>query len=443
MLVVVKVPKVRSWLLLVALVIWSAGCVQTATTTTAGGPTTTTIPHSTLGTTAPITTLVGRPVVPIGIESLPDGLRRQIIDLVAVTEDVRGLRFLQAPNVVVVDKAELAERVQGLIDEDAADAEIDGLIYGLLGLIGKDVDFVGLLGDLYGEQVAGYYNGEAGELVFSKKTEELSPLEASVLVHELTHELTDQHFKFFDQFNALIDADRFDEASAWQALIEGDAVFAEVLHLQTLSRREQLALFEESEAISTDVRDNSPDFLLDQFVYPYESGARMVAGLYQQGGGYDAVNAAYASPPQSTEQVLHSNTDPPVLVDVPEVQLAGYDLVRTSAWGELTFQAVLDQEIGQSAREAIVGWGGDGYRVYRQGDDAVFFLIYQGDSTDDAREMATALRQIAADSVDTAQRNDNTYTGDDFAYVARTGDSVTFIAATDPSAGADVVAQLG
>ncbi len=423
-------------LVVLSLLVWS--CVPSGDGPTTVPPT----PEVTTTVVGTTTAVLGRPVVPGGIEELPPALQDQIIELVALTEEIRELRFIKPPKVVVVEAEELSTRVEELIKTEADSAEVDDLIFGLLGLIDKDIVLEDLLVELYGDQVAGYYDGDADELVFKGRKDQLTSLESSVLVHELTHALSDQHFDFFQPYNDLFDADRFDEAAGWQAIIEGDAVFSEVRRLQLMSRRDRLAFLEEARKVDTSILDSTPTFLAEQFVYPYETGVQYVAALYTN-GGYESINAAYVNPPRSTEQVLRSKEEAPLEVAAPELTMPGYELVRTSTWGELAFQAMFNQEVAADSRAATVGWGGDGYRVYRNGDDIVFVMAYRGDATDDAREMAGALRKLAANSIDTSQRDGEVFTGNDFAYVAREGDAVTFVAATDPEVQALVVAQVG
>jgi hypothetical protein len=73
----------------------------------------------------------------------------------------------------------------------------------------------------------------------------------------------------------------------------------------------------------------------------------------------------------------------------------------------------------------------------------VFVLVYQGDQTEDAIEMATALtRYIDVGMAVEGDGSGQTYTGEDYAFLSREGDRVVFVAATDPAVGATVVRSL-
>ena len=69
------------------------------------------------------------------------------------------------------------------------------------------------------------------------REEGFSVVQRGTMIHELTNALTDDQLDFHTSYTAMLDEDRLDEASAYQALIEGDASMAELLYLQTLTRK--------------------------------------------------------------------------------------------------------------------------------------------------------------------------------------------------------------
>ena len=71
-----------------------------------------------------------------------------------------------------------------------------------------DFELLETILSLYGEAVAGYYDGDTGELVVTATQDEFSPLEEATIVHELTHALTDQVLEFNDRYNQLFDEQR-------------------------------------------------------------------------------------------------------------------------------------------------------------------------------------------------------------------------------------------
>src|SRR3989337_749978 len=229
----------RRIFLLVAFALAVGACTSTTIgSTTTSVATTTSAPEDTT-TTTETTTTTTIPNGPLpGTEELSDEVREEMVRLVGVTEEIRELQFLEMPTVTAVTAEELESRVRAQIEEDAVDFPADAALYKLLGLLEEDVDLETMITDLYGEQVAGYYDGETRELVVPITTEGFSVVQQATLVHELTHALTDQNFDFDPIFEAMIDEERLDQASAYQALIEGDASLAELHYLQTLSQAE-------------------------------------------------------------------------------------------------------------------------------------------------------------------------------------------------------------
>ena len=385
--------------LLCAFVLIAACTPSSSTTSTVS---TTAAPSSTTSTTTEPSTST---TLPPGTEELPEALREDVARLIGVTEELRGLEFVTQPLITVVTDDELAERVRAQIQEDYVDADVDEALYKLLGLVDPAFDLRQTVSDLYGEQVAGYYDGETEELVVPARDNEFTILQEVTLVHELTHALTDQVLDFHPRFTALHDEDHFDAASAFQALIEGDASFTEILFVEQMTPEEQRQFLEEAFEIDTSLPPGIPQFIEDSLVFPYEAGFGFVAGIHGD-GGFTSVDEAYASPPASTEQILDPSTyleDLPQSVDVPTGLLDGYEISYGSTWGELGFRLIFDQELG-GEDDTAEGWGGDAYDLYFNGADAAMILLYEGDQESDSDEMYEALRAYITEAMDTASR---------------------------------------
>jgi len=423
--------------------------VVLAACTPSGFPTstavvTTAVPSSTTSSTFEPSTST---TLPPGTEELPEALREEVARLIGVTQELRGLEFVTQPMITVVSDQELAERVRTQIQEDYVDADVDEALYKLLGLVDPAFDLRQTVSDLYGEQVAGYYDGETEELVVPARDDEFSILQEVTLVHELTHALTDQVLDFHPRFTALHDQDRFDEASAFQALIEGDASLTEILFVQQMIPADQQRFLEEAFEIDTSLPPGIPQFIEDSLVFPYEAGFGFVAGIHEQ-GGFTAVDEAYASPPASTEQVLDPSAyqeDEPKVVDTPTGLLDGYEISYGSTWGELGFRLIFDQELGGDD-DAALGWGGDAYDIYSNGTEAAMILVYQGDREADSDEMYAALQQYIAEALDTGEATPDgggfSFSGNDYAFVSQSGDRVAWVVAGDPGVGATLRSWL-
>jgi hypothetical protein len=311
-----------------------------------------------------------------------------------------------------------------------------------------------MLIDLYSEQVAGFYDGDTGELVIGGEAADLTPLTKSVVVHELVHALTDQHFMFNSDFEQMFDEERFDEGSAFQALIEGDATYFQLLYIQQLPLDEQFALATEALAQMEDtlVFQSVPTWIQDDLAFPYDSGQFFVQHLIDN-GGIAAVDAAYTERPVSTEVVMHPprfDSGEGVLEVAPlAIELDGLEVHETSSYGEWGFRLLLSPNADPGvAAQAANGWGGDSYQVLYDSDDVVLAVAYKGDTEEDAFELADAL---IAHVTDTMQLGEGVgegggveFVAEDgrYAFVDRIGDGLIFVASTDAAAGEATRAQM-
>lgn len=434
-------------LALLLVVVACSGNGATSSTTIAAGPTTTTEvgQTTTTGDGSPTTTAAA-PSAPTtdpdlsGLEGVSDEVRAQLEDLIRVAQEIRDLPFLEPPNITVVTEEELEARVRADIEEESEDLPADESLYKMLGLLADDADFETIVLDLYGEQVAGFYDGDTGEIVVPAREDGFSLLQQGTMVHELVHALTDQHFDFNPVFEAMVDEDRLDEATAYQALIEGDATLAEVLWVQTLSQRELGEFIAESLEIDSASFDAAPRFLRESLLFPYDTGLGFVQSLYTANESWQPVNDAYttlAGLPGSTEQVITPDDymrDLPVEVAIPDVELAGYELERTSVWGEEGFRIMLNQ--GTTADNVAIsadGWGGDSYHQWFDGQNSAMLIVFEGDTQTDVDELEAALLTYATES----------FPEDHFAWVDQLEGDLYFIAADVPAVGEGIRAAVG
>ena len=380
----------------------------------------------------------------------PGGLADEVAALVDEAERVRGLEFFDEPTVTVVSQEELAQRVRDQIEEDLdpEDVAVYERLYELLGLI-DDLDLLQAYQDLYAEQVGGYYDNETGEMVISGASS-LSPLSKTIVVHELIHALTDEHFAFAELSDELRDSDRFEDAYALQALVEGDATYFQIVYLQSLSIAEQQDAIEESLGVDATVMDSLPDWFGEDLTFPYDYGFAFVLSLVEE-NGTAGVNQAYERPPTTTEQILHPEKyfvqEPAREVTLPAAEVAGYEQYEEGIFGEWNQSLFLLD--GVSRGDAVVassGWGGDSYRIYWTGTDLLFAYLYEGDTPRDAEEFADYL----VDSIDARMdvggpQGSGAITfpgGSHYAYVELAGQRVLFVAAFDRSLGAALVEDL-
>jgi hypothetical protein len=434
--------------LLALLILTAAACgddqvIDSTTTTVPDSSTTTsTVPETTSTTTSQTTVVEG------------GALEEDIRALVLETERIRGLEFLSPPDVAIVSADELADRVRTQIEEELDPDEIiiDEAFFELLGILDPEIDLAQALTDLYAEQVAGFYDNDTRELVIGGDTE-LTPLTELIVVHELIHALTDQHFDFASTLDTLVEEERYHEASAIQALAEGDATYFEILYLQGLSAGEQLEAVAESLEADMTVLDSLPEWFGLDILFPYDQGFVFVERLVA-GGGIAGLDQAYRLLPETTEQILHPDLyfalEPGRDVSLPaNALLPGYDVYEDGEFGEWNVRLYLLD--GAPAGEAVIGsagWGGDAYRILWDGTEVAFLYRFEGDTPRDAVELEEALVEsignrmaVGSPSVTGPEDPDEDgptvtrFGGEDYAWVLRDGPVLLFVAASDPEAG--------
>jgi hypothetical protein len=229
---------------------------------------------------------------------------QQVAAIADEVERIRELEFSQLVEPEFLSGQEAGARIQELFLEEytVATADRESRILAALGAISAGTNLRALRAKALGQQVAGFYEPETGELVVRTSGDELSPLDKVTLAHELEHALADQRLQLpvpDDPRPGMKDADL-----AALAVVEGDATLTMQRFSQALPLEEQLGLIDpEAVAESEAGLAELPAYLEQELLFPYEEGLSFVCGLYAQ-GGWEAVNEAYESPPITTAQVL-------------------------------------------------------------------------------------------------------------------------------------------
>lgn len=412
-----------------------------AATSTTAGTTTTTAATTTTGATTTST-------LPLG--DTPADIRA----LISITEELRGRRFLEPVEVTVLSTEELAARVRTNLAEDLEPEElaVEQAFGRMLGILPADVDLAAAIADLYAEQVGGFYDSDTGELVVAGD-EDLSPLARTIIVHELVHALADQHFGLGDALDALVDAGRYHEAAALQALAEGDATYFQIVYLQErLSAEEQMEAVLESLEADTTVLDSLPGWIGEDLAFPYEWGFGFVERLVEE-GGIGAVDQAYELLPTTVEQIMHPNAyftrEPARPVELGAAALEGYEVFEEGEFGEWNILLYLLDGIGDGdATIAAGGWGGDAYRLYWDGTRVAFAYLFEGDVPRDADELGPALVDSLEESmavgapVGDDEAGTTVLEGQAYAFVQVAGGRVLLVAAGDPAVGRALATAL-
>ncbi|HNP86976.1 MAG TPA: hypothetical protein PKK78_12600 [Kouleothrix sp.] len=223
------------------------------------------------------------------------------------------------------------------------------------------------------KNILGFYDQRTKQLVVVTNRATMGVRDRVTYAHEFTHSLQDQHYDLtalFAQTEGNADAQL-----ALKGLVEGDATLTMSLYARNNLSDLDIANYQLEEIASIDLSGLTFGPVGPQVesatYFPYREGTSFVALLYQQ-GGWKAVNAAFARPPRSTEQVLHPDRylagDAPVAVQLPALAPAGWRVLAEDTLGELYMRIYLERGMSfDEAAYACTGWGGDRYQVL--GDD--------------------------------------------------------------------------
>jgi hypothetical protein len=321
----------------------------------------------------------------------------------AEVEALRGLDLSMPLTRTVMTRQELAAYLEDEFAQDYApeDIEADVQVLAAFDFVDERFDLQQVLLDLYSAEILGLYDDEL-DVLYIVSDGEFDLSDELTVAHEYVHGLQDQNLGL----NAFLDDDSLndDQYLARLSLVEGDASLAMVeylwAHLSEFDAGE-LQEFLEEEQGSDEVLAAAPPIIRETFAFPYLYGLDFVTVLQEE--GWDAVDAAYLDPPQSSEQILHP--DKYLLGDKPElISLApltstlgtGWHLVEAETLGEFQTHLYLVQQLDQETADlASQGWDGDRYAVYTDDDALLLVFATAWDSPADREEFVSAYQQYA------------------------------------------------
>ena len=329
----------------------------------------------------------------------PDEWDPRAVDLVAFVERERGLEFDHPVHIDFLTPAEYSEATRtddgALTDEERRSFEETAGLLRSLGLVSGDVDLLSSVNDLADSGTLAYYD-HVTKRITVRGTAMTVDLEVT-LVHELVHALQDQHAGL----ERLMETGSSGAATAFRAVVEGDATLVEEIYVEMLDDADRDAYLSTTEAqYETAGIDQVPGILSATFGAPYALGAPLV-GIVQSEGGWRAVDDLLRDPPSTELELL----DPYAYlggfspVDVPAPSLPpAHDDVDEGDFGAVGLYLMLATRMDAlKALEVADGWGGDAYLTSTDQQDRLCTTIATT-GRDDAATAAldAALRAWAA-----------------------------------------------
>ena len=297
------------------------------------------------------------------------------------TSALRELSVKRAVPTSVMSPAQIEKFMAGEIERPSAQTELNAaqLYLRQVGLAPKNYDLKASYTRLMGEQIAGFYSPQTRAFTTSSR---VAPLELeTVMAHELTHALQDQHFNLARMEKW--PKHESDSKLAFSALVEGDATLAMTRYMSANPLRFVGVLISSLGSANRggSALSESPRVLRESLMFPYRSGL-VFATSVQARGGWSAVSEAFSRPPQSTQQILHpelyfENKAPQKLAvpDVRRVLGSGWTLLEHDVNGEYGLGLVAGENGNvPEASAAAANWAGDRYAVFSGPKNAVLVV---------------------------------------------------------------------
>lgn len=336
-----------------------------------------------------------------------------IREVSATVERLRKLKFKTPVAVEVIDGATARKEFEAEIDDDERErARHTRDAWAHLGLVPEKTDLVKGELQLAETDVLGYY--QSGSKVFRLLSHVAESDARSVMAHELTHALEDQHY----DLEALQKrATNEDHAVAIRAVVEGSAM---VTTLAMLQRQGGIGKAKEEAARASRERAKTvagaPTFVQMRLMLPYTLGfSFLLRGKPWEwlfdGVRMEDIERAYADPPHSTREVLHPESywvgrrEGPPKVPLPDLSKTlgpGWSLALTGSIGELGLTLVTGSQLKAEGFYVLLptrwttpgatGNVGDRYQHYVSGEQKVTVFLTRWESSRDADEFQRTLR---------------------------------------------------
>ncbi|HJQ37137.1 MAG TPA: hypothetical protein VKB93_08360 [Thermoanaerobaculia bacterium] len=237
-------------------------------------------------------------------------------------EEIRGRKFTSDVKNVRIDRSELAAHLRDQMQKSIPYSLDDwGSLLRSLQLVDiKPAEIVPRMLALYESQVLAFYDphshtyvsiNQLPNLPEAAKLADPKVLEETVMVHELTHALQDQHFKLGPREKVLMKDT--DAMMAYHSVLEGEAVLVMVAHMlkkagvdldEALKDESLLGMVTNAASAEQMIDPSTPRYFAEMLKFPYLDGLKFVVTAYKR-GGWKALDAVHANPPRSTREILH------------------------------------------------------------------------------------------------------------------------------------------
>ena len=320
--------------------------------------------------------------------SEPADLDGVIAELIAFVEAERGHRFDPAPTVEALDAASFAAAVEEIIAVDterfASELNEQTRVQRALGILTPDQDLAQIQASFGDAGLTALYDVNTRTVIVRDTT--VTPLLRTSLVYELTRALDDQQFGI-RRSDGVASVAEVEWARA--ALVHGSAAEIANRYRDTMSAAE---VAEEEAEVAALPRNVSLSLFTDSFLELQFGrqfyGELAAAALWEQ--GQNAVDAAIADPPDSSEQLIAgADAGPAASIATPPADAAA---LADGVWGQAGWIALFTELMPPEEAEALTqGWGGDAWVAWEAGTASCVRLHLAADSPDALDRYADSL----------------------------------------------------
>ncbi|HEY0323522.1 MAG TPA: hypothetical protein VGC66_21370 [Pyrinomonadaceae bacterium] len=345
---------------------------------------------------------VARSLPPLPIRPLTPELRVLRDRAMREAAELRGLAFTSEVGMTELSGWEYGKRTTEMAEVLGGEEMRNmGKLAAAGGMLPEGIDLAALAGSFTALSAGATYSPLDKQVLLVDKN-----AERTLLTHEFTHALQDQHFDLmklivvrpynFDRTEALFAVIEGDAMNVQRRAEEGDAYGRKSLEDITKQERERFQFYRK------EVGQLFPPLLIETFSFRYRDGARFVEEVRRK-NAESGVNELFTSAPVSSEQILHpekyfQNERPrEINLDEAAFNAGGWGLVTSTPLGEIGMRGILMAGIPErEATRAAAGWGGDRAFLFERSNGAGSLFVWKTiwDKGVDAEEFFRAYNEI-------------------------------------------------
>jgi hypothetical protein len=296
-------------------------------------------------------------------------------------------------------REDLANLANGLFDkrflrEQLIQAE---QLYKALGMLDKGDDLKQITRDILLQQVAALYDDDSERLYVLSDASAIGPVEEMAYASVYMAGIQQQQFNAAELRQRARASGNSDYFRAVTAFLSGEVSQMQRGYATFFLTREELDVL--NKPLPTNPLATAPHVVKQVALLPQREGSRFVASIYSITNDWESVNSVYASPPVSTEQILHPDKylrgEEPVIPELPNIEAAlgrGWELVAQDTMGEYLLRTYLEDEPDAvDASTAAAGWGGDRYALFLGPEgERLLAMVINWDTPQDCAEFHDA-----------------------------------------------------